>query len=72
MFAQKSLKENEKKLLKRALTVMEFICGTSFQEFIMDVQNEDINFLDKVFARENLSYTADGRLWKSPISLAIS
>ena len=55
MFAQKSLKENEKKSLKRALNGMEFICGTSFQEFVMDAKNEDINVLDKVFVRENLS-----------------
>ena len=58
MFAQKSLKENEKKSLKRALNGMEFICGTSFQEFVMDTKNEDINVLDKVFVRENLSYVS--------------
>ena len=72
MFAKKSLTKIEKNSLKRALNGVEFICGTSFQEFDMNSKNEDINFLDKVFARENLSYTADGRLWKSPISLAIS
>ena len=43
MFTQKSLKENEKKSLKRALNEMKFICGTSFQEFVMDAKNEDIN-----------------------------
>ena len=55
MFAQKSLKENEKKSLKRALNGMDFICWTSFQEFIMDAKNEDINVSDKVFVRENVS-----------------
>ena len=55
MFSQKSLKENEKKSLKRALNGIKFICGTSFQEFVMDTKNEDINVLDKVFVRENLS-----------------
>ena len=39
MFAQKSSKENEKKSLKRALNVMEFICGTLFQEFVMDARH---------------------------------
>ena len=39
MFAQKSSKENEKKSLKRALNGMGFICGTSFQEFVMDTKN---------------------------------
>ena len=34
---------------------MEFICGTLFQAFVMDAKNEDINVLDKVLARENLS-----------------
>ena len=56
MFSQKSLQENEKKSLKRALNGMEFICGTSFQEFVRDTKNKDINGLDKAFARENLSY----------------
>ena len=53
MFAQKSLKENEKKSLKRALNGVEFICRTLFQEFAMDAKNEDINVLDKVFVRGN-------------------
>ena len=55
MFGQKSLRENEKESLKRALDEMELICGTSFQEFIMDAKNEDIDVLDKVVVRENLS-----------------
>ena len=48
------IKRNEKTSIKRALNWMEFISGTSFQEFVMDTKNEDINVLDKVFVRENL------------------
>ena len=44
-----------KKSLKSALNEMEFICGTSFQEFVMDAKNEGINVLVKVFVKENLS-----------------
>ena len=63
-FAQKSLKENEKKSLKRALNGMEFICGTSFQEFVVDAKNEDINFLDKMFVRENLTVNIICPFWQ--------
>jgi hypothetical protein len=54
MFARKSLKENEEKSLKRTLTGLKFICGTSFQEFVIDTKNEEINVLGRVFVRENI------------------
>jgi hypothetical protein len=37
------------------LSGVEFICGTSFLEFVMDAKNEDIKVLDKLFVRGNLS-----------------
>ena len=49
MFAQKSLKENEHQSLKHVLNGIEFICGTSFQEFVTNGKNKDLSILDKVF-----------------------
>ena len=55
MFSEKMLKADEKLSLKRVLSGLEYVCGSSFQEFVTDAKNKDGKIFEKVFVKENLS-----------------
>ena len=55
MFSQRMLKGEEKASLKRVLNGLEYVCGSSFQEFLVNSENRDVKILEKVFVKENLS-----------------
>ena len=62
MYAQKKLKNNECNAVKRALSGLEYVCGSSFKEFLGDTNNRDTTTFALVFARENLSCTSNVEL----------
>ena len=62
MYAQKKLKNNECNAVKGALSGLEYVCGSSFTEFLGDTNNRDSNTFALVFARENLSFTSNVEL----------
>ena len=56
MHAKRKLKDSEKASLKRALNGLEYICGSSFQEFVVD-ESKDSKILLTVYVKENQSCT---------------
>ena len=62
LYPRTKLKDGELRSLKRVLNDFQFVCGSVFQEIMLDKNKPDETVLSKVFARENISY-------KGPIEL---
>ena len=59
---QKKLKNNECNAVKRALSGLEYVCGSSFKDFLGDTNNRDTTTFPLVFPRENLRCTSNVEL----------
>ena len=55
LHSRTKLKDGELKSFKRVLNDFQFVCGSVFQEIMVDKNNPDETLLSKVFARENIS-----------------
>ena len=62
LYSRTKLKDGELRSFKRVLNSFQFVCGSVFQEIMVDINNPDETVLSKVYARENISN-------KSPIQL---
>ena len=62
MYAQKKLKNNECNAVKRALSGLEYVSGSSFKEFLGDTNIRDNTTFALVFARENFGCTSNVEL----------
>ena len=62
LYSRTKLKDGELRSFKCMLNDFQFVCGSVFQEIMLDKNNPDEPVLSKVFARENISC-------KSPIEL---
>ena len=59
MHSQKKLKATECNTIKRVLNGLEYVCGSSFQEFLGDTSNRDNTIFERVFVKENLSCSSN-------------
>ena len=62
LYSRTKLKDGELRSFKHVLNDFQFVCGSVFQEIMLDKNNPDEPVLSKVFAHENISC-------KSPIEL---
>ena len=65
LYSRTKLKDGELRSFKHVLNDFQFVCGSVFQEIMLDKNNPDEPVLSKVFAHENISC-------KSPIELPYS
>ena len=56
MFGQKKMTSNECNAIKRVLSGLEYVCGSSFTEFLGDKRNPDTAIFERVFVKENLTF----------------
>ena len=55
LYSRAKLKDGELRPLKRVLNDFQFVCGSVFQEIMVDKNKPDATVLSKVFAHENIS-----------------
>ena len=54
LYSKRKLNEKEIRSFKRCMNGFSYVCGSSFQEIVVNSNNPDENVFQKVFARENL------------------